>query len=123
MGKAEKVQIGVVGPCAAGKTTLINGLKNLGYQARHIAQEHSYVKDMWQRITNPKLLIFLDVSFEVSMQRKWMNWTESDYQEQLRRLEHARQHAGLIIDTNPLTPEQVLAQAVCFLEDQVPGSP
>lgn len=122
MGKAEKVQIGVVGPCAAGKTTLINGLKNRGYQARHIAQEHSYVKDMWQRITNPELLIFLDVSFEVSMQRKWMNWTESDYLEQLRRLEHARSHAGLIIDTNQLTPEQVLAQVLCFLEDQVPGS-
>ena len=122
MGKSEKVQIGVVGPCAAGKTTLINGLKTRGYQARHIAQEHSYVKDMWQRITNPGLLIFLDVSFEVSMQRKWMNWTESDYLEQLRRLEHARSHAGLIIDTNQLTPEQVLAQVLCFLEDQVPGS-
>jgi len=122
MGKSEKVQIGVVGPCAAGKTTLINGLKTRGYQARHIAQEHSYVKDMWQRITNPELLIFLDVSFAESMQRKWMNWTESDYQEQLRRLEHARQHAGLIIDTNHLTPEQVLAQVLCFLEDQVPGS-
>lgn len=123
MGKAEKVQIGVVGPCAAGKTTLINGLKNRGYQARHIAQEHSYVKDMWQRITNPELLIFLDVSFEVSMQRNWMNWTESDYLEQLRRLEHARSHAGLIIDTNHLTPEQVLAQVLCFLEDQATGSP
>ncbi len=122
MGKSEKVQIGVVGPCAAGKTTLINGLKTRGYQARHIAQEHSYVKDMWQRITNPGLLIFLDVSFEVSMQRKWMNWTESDFQEQLRRLDHARSHAGLIIDTNQLSPEQILAQVLSFLEDQVTGS-
>ena len=54
--------IGVVGVCASGKSTLIKGLKERGFNARHIAQEHSYVKDMWKRITNPDLLVFLDDS-------------------------------------------------------------
>ena len=53
-------KIGVVGPCAAGKTTLIAGLRNHGYTAKHIAQEHSYVPAMWQLLTNPDILIYLD---------------------------------------------------------------
>jgi dephospho-CoA kinase len=39
----KKLRIGVVGPCAAGKTTLVAALKNRGYEVHHIAQEHSYV--------------------------------------------------------------------------------
>jgi adenylate kinase family enzyme len=56
---ADKVLVGVVGPCGSGKSTLIAALEAQGYPCRHIAQEHSYVKDMWKRITNPDVLIFL----------------------------------------------------------------
>lgn len=62
--------IGVVGPCTAGKSTLVNNLKVHGIQIRHIAQEHSYVAYMWQRITNPDVLIFLDVSYDTSLKKK-----------------------------------------------------
>ena len=55
--------IGVVGPCAAGKTTLVAALREMGYNVRHIAQEHSYVPYMWQRLAKPDLLIYLDVSY------------------------------------------------------------
>ncbi|MBN2386108.1 MAG: hypothetical protein JXB85_03755 [Anaerolineales bacterium] len=115
MTRSAKV-VGVVGPCTAGKSTLIKGLKQHGYDVRHIAQEHSYVPDMWQRLTNPDLLIFLDVSHPVSRTRRRLDWDAEDWQEQQRRLSHARQHADLYLDTDPLEREAVLAQVLAFLE-------
>lgn len=111
-----ELKIGIVGPCAAGKSTLIAGLRLRGYQAKHIAQEHSYVKDMWKRLTNPDLLIYLDVSYPVTRQRRQLNWTEKEYLIQKERLDHARQHADLIIDTNHLVPNQVVEQVIQFVE-------
>jgi deoxyadenosine/deoxycytidine kinase len=107
--------IGIVGPCGAGKSTLIEGLEARGFRCRHIAQEHSYVPYMWQRLTNPDLLIYLHASFAECTARRHLNWTEQDYAEQLRRLDHARQHADLVIDTDDQTPQQVLEQAASFL--------
>jgi deoxyadenosine/deoxycytidine kinase len=108
--------IGVVGPCGSGKSTLIEGLEVHGYRCRHIAQEHSYVKQMWQIITKPDLLIFLQCSFENSTSRRRLNWQLADYEEQIRRLAHAREHAHLVIDTNTLSVTQVLAQVLGFLK-------
>lgn len=106
-----------MGPCTAGKTTLANLLKPLGFQVRQIAQEHSYVPTMWQKIAKPDVLIFLDVSFEVSRRRKLLNWNFEEYLEQQRRLQHARASAHLIINTDPLTPEQVLEKVLSFLQN------
>jgi cytidylate kinase len=114
-----KPLIGVVGPCGSGKSTLISGLEPFGYACRHIAQEHSYVQAMWQIISRPDLLIYLAASFPVSTARRKLDWREKDYQEQLRRLAHAREHAHLIIDTDNLTPEQVLQKALDFLETDI----
>jgi len=107
--------IGVVGPCAAGKSTLIAGLTRLGYRSRHIAQEHSYVKDMWKRLTNPDVLIFLDASYTTTCQRGQLDWTESEWQEQQHRLRHARENANLYLDTDNLLSEQVLKLVVQFV--------
>jgi thymidylate kinase len=111
------ILIGVVGVCASGKSTLIEGLTTQGYQARHIAQEHSYVKDMWKRITNPDLLIFLDTDFETATQRRKMNWTMDDFIEQQRRLSHARSNASLYIDTSTISTNEVLDTALRFLSE------
>ena len=110
--------IGVVGPCGSGKSTLTDALDSMGYSTRHIAQEHSYVQDMWKRLTNPDLLIFLQASFPVTKQRKNMmaNWTESDYDEQQRRLAHAKKHADLIIDTDNRGIQEVLEHALAFIQ-------
>jgi deoxyadenosine/deoxycytidine kinase len=108
--------IGVVGPCGSGKSTLILGLNQHSYRCRHIAQEHSYVPAMWQIITRPNLLIYLHASFQNSTVRRKLNWYESDYAEQLRRLSHAREHANIIINTDDLTPGQVLQQALDSLK-------
>lgn len=108
-----KIIIGVVGPCGAGKSTLITGLMGAGLFGRHIAQEHSYVPYMWERITNPDLLVYLSASFETCTRRRKLNWTNEDYLEQLYRLAHARQHADLIIETDLLSPGEVLS---CLIE-------
>ncbi len=109
--------IGVVGPCGSGKSTLIAGLEKTGYRCRHIAQEHSYVKSMWQVITNPNILIYLKCSFENSTSRRKLNWIPADHEEQLRRLSHAIEHANLIINTDSLNTDDVLAQAIGFLKE------
>lgn len=112
--------IGVVGVCASGKSTLIEGLNSRGFRTRHIAQEHSYVKDMWRRITNPDILVFLDVSFEVSYQRRKMDWSKADYEEQQSRLSHARQNANIYIDTSTLSTDEVLNSVIDELRKQFP---
>jgi RNase adaptor protein for sRNA GlmZ degradation len=112
--------VGVVGPCGSGKSTLIAGLEKYGYACRHIAQEHSYVPAMWQKIARPDILIFLDASFAVSTTRRKLTWQKIDHEEQYRRLSHARQHANIVIDTDDLTPEQVLGKVLDYLQQSAP---
>jgi len=88
----------------------------LGYNIRQIAQEHSFVAKMWELITKPTHLIFLEVDHQRSVERSQLNWTEKDHQEQLRRLKHAYQNADLIIDTNQLTIPEVREKAKEFID-------
>ena len=113
--------IGIVGPCAAGKSTLIKALTQQGISAKHIAQEHSFVPTMWERLTSPDILIFLDVTYEESMKRRKQNWSLEDYQEQHHRLRHARQYANLYLDTTSLTPEDVLEKVLQCIDDSAPS--
>ena len=113
---ADNPVIGVVGPCASGKSTLVAALRLLGYEVRHIAQEHSYVSEMWQMICNPDFLIYLDVSFEVSAFRTGTNWFQGIFNNQIHRLDHARNNADLYILTDDLTPDQVLNQVLNILD-------
>jgi deoxyadenosine/deoxycytidine kinase len=109
--------IGIVGPCGSGKTTLVKRLSALGINARHIAQEHSYVGAMWQKITHPDYLIFLDASYAETIRRRNLNWTVEEYQEQHRRLAHARQNADLYIFTDDLKPAQISQIVLDFLKE------
>ena len=110
------LKIGVVGPCTAGKTTLINGLLDNGYNAKQIAQEHSYVQDMWERMTHPDILIYLDVSYSYTMKRRNLNWLKKEFNTQVNRLRHAREHADIHIKTDPFSPQDILVQVMKFLE-------
>jgi len=74
---------------------------------------------MWKHITNPDALIFLDCSFENSTSRRKLNWLPADHKEQLRRLSHAREHADIVIDTNHLTPDEVLARVLDYLKEHI----
>ncbi len=99
--------IGLVGPCSAGKSTLQRSLTALGFTAKSIGQEHSYVPHMWQVIGRPDVLVYLDVSYPVAQGRRWLNWLPADHAEQRRRLGHARVHCHVFVNTDPLTPDQV----------------
>jgi hypothetical protein len=110
-----KPRVGVVGPCKSGKSTLVRGLQAAGYPAHQIAQEHSFSQRMWQLIDPPDVLIYLDTQFE-NTKARGLNWLPSDYDEQLRRLAHAREHADFAIATDVLSAEEVLGNVTSFLE-------
>ena len=118
MTASKPLLVGIVGPCGSGKSTLAAALDSLGFTTRHIAQEHSYVKDMWKRLSNPDVLVFLQASFLVTRKRRpnMIMWTESDYNEQQRRLAYALEHADLVVDTDELNEEEVLIKVRVFLE-------
>jgi deoxyadenosine/deoxycytidine kinase len=108
--------IAVVGVCASGKSTLVAGLRAHGFNARQVLQEHSYVPYMWQRITDPDLLIYLDCSIDTTRSRRNDRHFEAWILEEERaRLQHARAHCDLYIATDDLTPDEILRQAVAFL--------
>ncbi len=107
--------IGIVGPCKAGKSTLAANLAKQGYQAHQIAQEHSFAPSMWQKISNPDLLIFLNCSYESSVDRG-LHWLPSEYEEQQRRLVHAHEHADLLLETDKETPETIANMALDFIQ-------
>lgn len=110
--------VGIVGPCGSGKSTLANLLTSYGIECRHIAQEHSYVPTMWKVISKPDVLVYLLVSYENTIARRQLNWTMIEYEEQLFRLRHAKDHADLLIDTNLMTPEQVFGEVISFLNQK-----
>ncbi len=115
---ADNPVLGIVGPCTAGKSTLVRSLNGrYAVELRHKAQEHSYVQEMWQRIHPPTWLVFLDVSFAVTLERNpRLNWSEEESQEQQRRLAHAREHTDLYVQTDGLTPEQGAEKVAAFLD-------
>jgi deoxyadenosine/deoxycytidine kinase len=108
----DRPRIAIVGPCAAGKSTLAISLRRLGCDVHHVAQEHSYVPNMWQVMTRPDWLVFLDASYPVSTRRKHLRWTEAEYMAEQARLAHARQNCDVYLLTDELTPQEVLRQVL-----------
>jgi hypothetical protein len=101
-----------------GKSVLVSALRQAGYDARHVAQEHSYVPAMWQRVSRPDALIYLDANYEAIMARRpSFSFSRADLAEQNRRLAHARQHCDMYLDTSNLTPAAVQQRCLTFLAD------
>ncbi len=114
--------VAIVGPCVSGKSTLANRLKERGYAARPVSQEHSYVPTMWQRITRPDVLIFLDVDYsQAKARRPRINWGPERLAEQAERLAHARTHCDLYLDTNHITVQEVEEKVLAFLRELEPN--
>jgi RNase adaptor protein for sRNA GlmZ degradation len=108
--------VAVVGPCSAGKSSLVQTLKEAGYEARHPAQEHSYVANMWQRMTRPDILIYLDVDYQnARLRRPFIDGGPQRLADQHHRLAHARAHCHFYLDTSHLSTAQVREQVLRFL--------
>lgn len=106
----------VVGVSASGKSTLVQGLRQAGYDARPVSQEHSHLPDLWQRFAQPRYLIVLDADLAAQQARRPdVSWSEENLAEERSRLAHAIAHADLHINTSSMTTEQVLAVAQAFL--------
>ena len=115
--EGSSLRVAVVGPCASGKSTLVSALRDAGYDARHVAQDHSFVSDMWRRVSQPDILIYLDVTYEaIKRRRPKTTYRPADLIEQEKRLAHARENCDFLIDTTPLTPSEVLQAALRNLE-------
>jgi hypothetical protein len=112
------LSIVVVGPCAAGKTTLVTGLRAQGFAAaRLVAQEHSGIRDLWARRGRPQTLIYLDAQPATMNRRQGRSdWTTEGRADLVPRLEHARRECDLCLSTDDLTIPQVLETVVKFLE-------
>ena len=112
----QSLRIALVGPCSSGKSMLADFLKPLGYAVRQPTQEHSGVPNMWQRISKPDLLIFLDVDYENTRRRRpHHDRGEDGLAAQQRKLAHARANCDFYIDTSGLTPVEIQNQVLAFL--------
>jgi adenylate kinase family enzyme len=110
------MKVAIVGVCASGKSTLAKALQQFGIEAVDIAQEHSLVPTMWEKIARPDVLIYLDASQE-TVRARWPYKGSVDFvTEQVRRLAHARAHADIIIAVDELSPQQTLARVLQQLE-------
>src|SRR5829696_5508517 len=112
---AESRKIVVVGPCAAGKSTLVNALRALGYDAHVSGQEHSEIATLWQR-SHPDVLIALDVDISAVRARRGDGWPEWLHDLQVRRLAAAARAANFAIDTTLLSPQSVVDRVVAYLQ-------
>ncbi len=111
------MKVGVVGVCASGKSTLVKALRQFGIEAVDVAQEHSLVPYMWQYITRPDVLVYLEASKE-TVRARWPFKGDVDFwEEQVRRLAHAHAHADIVICVDDLNPQQVLARVLHELEE------
>ena len=112
----------IVGPCAAGKSTLRDRLLAHGFsQVRVVAQEHSGVRDLWKMRGYPEVLIFLDVRAETANARQGRSdWTPIAHAEQLHRLRDARAACDLYQPTDDLTPDEVAEQVTHFITNHIP---
>ena len=108
-------KIVVVGPCAAGKSTLVTALRELGYDAHASGQEHSEIAMLWQH-SHPDVLIALEVDISAVRDRRGGSWPEWLHDRQVRRLAAASRAADLAIDTTGISPQTVVDRVVAYLQ-------
>ncbi len=109
--------IKVVGVSASGKSTLVKELRQAGYDARPVSQEHSAVRQLWKQFGITKVMIYLDVSLEAQQARRSdVEWDQAARAEEIDRLSNAQENAELRIDTSQMQPQEVCKIAFSYLE-------
>jgi len=106
--------VAVVGICAVGKTTVVTGLRDAGYSAIEIAQEHSEVPYLWAR-SDPSFVVCLDAEDDVVWGRR-----EYLHPERLRQqrdlLSYAKDKSDLELDVSDMDSEEVISRVTEALE-------
>jgi thymidylate kinase len=108
----------VVGPCGSGKSTLVQHLRTLGYDARSVAQEHSVVRELWQHGGKPDHLIYLDASPDTITRRRQNEFPRWLYAKQTCRLRSARDHATFYLQTDELSAADVQGRVLEHLRSR-----
>lgn len=108
--------IAVVGPCTSGKSTLVNNLKKIGYNAWCVAQEHSDVKWLWKH-KNPDFVVMLDIDIETARRRRNVSWGEHKLANQHKALADARAHCNLYISTDNMISDEVVTTVTKAIEE------
>lgn len=111
--------IAIVGVCAAGKSTLAEGLTQQGTKAVSVPQEHSVVRRLWEKLhPEANIVIMLDAQFETTRKRRpTIMYGPERLEEQRQRLRFARERADLYLPTDDLSIEQVRETVLRWLEE------
>ncbi|MFN8592977.1 MAG: hypothetical protein U0031_16090 [Thermomicrobiales bacterium] len=107
-------RIVIVGPCASGKTSLVQALRARGYDAHATAQEHSVITSLW-RNRDPDVVIALQADLAAVRQRRGYEWPAWLHDVQVVRLREAVAAADLVIDTSELDADAVMDRVLAFL--------
>lgn len=102
------MKIAIVGTCASGKTTIATELRLRGHDAYVVGQEHSVVHDLWNH-QRPQLVVFLTADLETVRSRRGASWPGWLFDAQQQRLEDAREHANVVLDTSELSIDETVA--------------
>jgi signal recognition particle receptor subunit beta len=117
MDRGIAMRIAVVGVCASGKTTIVRALRQAGYDAYVVAQEHSIIPDLWRR-SRPDHVVVLEADLETIRQRRGPAWPEWLYRTQCDRLADARANATVTIDTGALTVDETVRAILAAIESR-----
>lgn len=112
---AKDLLIGVVGNCVSGKTTLVAGLKEKGYQAVNIPQEHSVTPRFWRKF-NVDFLVMLSCTLATAQTRRKIPWGQVRLDRQAAILADARANCQLYLPTDNFTIPEVLEQVIQAVE-------
>ncbi|HVX29603.1 MAG TPA: hypothetical protein VHA53_03910 [Nitrolancea sp.] len=105
------MRIAVVGTCSSGKSTIVDRLRERGFDAYAVSQEHSIIPRLWDH-QHPDALVYLQVDYQTVQRRRGANWPRWIYDLQIERLRDAREHATLTLDTGELGVDQTVQRII-----------
>lgn len=100
------VRVAIVGVSAAGKSTLAESLRERGYDAHCLPQEHSSVRDLARELGYGHVVVLL-ASIEAVRRRRRVGYGTERVEIERGRLKSAMARAVVCVDTDRLTPQEV----------------
>ncbi|HEX7101988.1 MAG TPA: AAA family ATPase [Nitrolancea sp.] len=105
------MRVAVVGPCSSGKSTIVDRLREHGFDAYAVSQEHSIIRRLWDH-QQPDSLVYLHIDYETVQRRRGAAWPRWIYDAQIERLHDAREHATIVLDTGRINVDETVARII-----------